>query len=74
MGSLHGVGEPGQGFQAVDRQRLNNTLNDVILTFQYTEDLESARMEVWGTARKAARRGERPKVEMCCMWTVGQAT
>ena len=74
LGSLHGAGEPGQGFRAVDRQRLNDGLSDIVLTLHYAGHLENARMEVWGAARKAARRGERPKVEMCHVWTVGRAT
>ena len=61
LGSLHGAGEPGQGVQAVDRQRLNDTLNDIVLTVQYTNDLESVRIEVWGVARKVVRRGGRSK-------------
>ena len=74
LGLLHGACEPGQGVQAVDCWRLNDALNDIVLTFQYTEDLESARIEVWGAARKAARRGGRSKVEMCRAWPVGWAT
>ena len=74
LGSLHGAGEPGQGFRAVDCQRLNNGLSDIVLTLHYAGHPENARMEVWGVARKVARRGERPKVEMCRAWTVGWAT
>ena len=70
LGSLHGVGEPGQGFQAVDGRRLNDTLNDTVLTFQYTEDLESAHMEAWGAARKVARRGKgsKSRYAACGLW------
>ena len=58
LGSLHGAGKPGQGVQAVDCWRLNDALSDV-LTVQYTDNLESVRIEVWGVARKVARRGGR---------------
>ena len=71
LGSLHSVGGPGQGFPAVDGQRLNDVLNDTVLTYQYTDNLEGARMEVWGVVRKAAKRGGGLKVEMGCVWTVG---
>ena len=57
LGLLHGAGKPRRGFQAVDHWRLNDVLNDRVLTFQYTENLESARIEVWGVARKAVKRG-----------------
>ena len=57
LGSLHGAGKPGQGFQAVDHQRLNNGLSDIVLTLHYAGHLENAHIEVWGWARKAARGG-----------------
>ena len=62
LGLLHGVGKPGQGFRDVGCWRLNDTLNDIVLTVQYTDGLESARIEVWGAARKAVRRGEGSKL------------
>ena len=60
LGSLHGAGEPGQGFRAVDRQRLNDGLSDVVLTLYYAGNLENARMEVWwgeGPKSRCAARG-----------------
>ena len=73
LGLLHGAGKPGQGFRAVDCQRLNNDLSDIVLTLHYAGHLENACMEVWGWARKAARGGQ-SKVEMRCAWTVGRTT
>ena len=46
LGSLHSAGEPGQGFRAVDRQRLNDGLSDTVLNLHYAERLENACMEV----------------------------
>ena len=59
LGSLHGAGEPGQGFRAVDRQRLNDSLSDIVRTLHYAGHLENVHMKVWGAARKVARKATR---------------
>ena len=61
---------PGQGFQPGDGQRLNDILNDTVLTYQYTGDIEDACIEVWGAARKVVRRGKHSKSRytMCGLW------
>ena len=45
---LHSLARPRQGFWAVGHWTLNNTLNDIVLTSGYAEDLEKVCMEVWG--------------------------
>ena len=74
LGSPHSAGEPGQGFRAVDRQRLNDGLSDIVLNLHYAGRLENARMGGVGGGEEGGEEGERPKVEMCRVWTVGRAT
>ena len=57
-GVVTGPGMPGQGLRVVSRRTLKDALKEIALTSQYDEDVENASMEVWGTARKAAKRGE----------------
>jgi len=52
MGSLCDPVEPGQGRQIVSYWTLNNTLNDIVLTSGYAEDLVDVRLGVWGQRRR----------------------
>ena len=70
----HGLGEPGQDRRVVRDQAPKDAFNDIVLTFGYSESLEYASMEMWGSARKAARRRGRSKGYKagCCRgWTLG---
>ena len=66
LGSLHGAGEPGQGLQAVDRQRLNDSLNDIVLTLHYAVNLENARIEVWGGGEEGGKIQSRDAPRVDC--------
>jgi len=55
MGSLRGPVEPGQGCRVVSYWRLNNIMNDTVLTSGYAEGLGDVRLDVWEQRR--GRRG-----------------
>ena len=72
--SSHGLGEPGQDRRVVRDRARKDAFNDIVLTFGYSESLDNASMEMWGSARKAVRRGGRSKgYKVGCRrgWTLG---
>jgi len=77
VGSLRGPAETGQGHQIVSYWTLNNTLNGIVLTSGYVEDLGNVRLRVWGQRGRwqGGRGGPRScKADSCCTWAVGWAT
>ena len=46
--SSYSLGKPEQDIQVVRDQALNDTLNDIVLTYGYAKGLGNAPMEVWG--------------------------
>ena len=69
----HGLGEPEQDLRIVSHQAQKDTLNDIVLTSGYAEDLGMCSWRCEGS-EEDGEEGGRSKAEMCCAWTVGHAT
>ena len=75
--SSHGLGEPEQDLCVVSHRALNDTLNDMVLTSGYAEDLGTALMEVWGQQGRWRAGGANPgcfKAGCGRTWTVNCPT